>query len=87
MYKLIATFALLLGGIWALGGTSDTLASADHDPLDAVRPAVIEADGLDGFALPEGLAGLDGLTILRAIAKHHQCDTGFLTEGVLDANA
>jgi hypothetical protein len=25
---------------------------------------------------------LDGLTILRAIAKHHQRDTGFLTEGV-----
>ena len=24
----------------------------------------------------------DGLTILRAIAKHHQRDTGFLTEGV-----
>jgi hypothetical protein len=24
----------------------------------------------------------DALTILRAIAKHHQCDTGFLTEGV-----
>jgi hypothetical protein len=25
---------------------------------------------------------LDGLTILRAIAKHHQRDSGFLTEGV-----
>ncbi len=25
---------------------------------------------------------LDGLTILRAISKHHQRDTGFLTEGV-----
>ncbi len=24
----------------------------------------------------------DGLTILRAIARHHQRDTGFLTEGV-----
>lgn len=68
MYKLIATFALLLGGVWALGGTSDTLASADHDPLDAVRPAVIEADGLDGFALPEGLAGLDGLNTLVCTA-------------------
>ena len=56
----------------------------------AVTPVTHGAEGLDralagGFdliVLDLMLPRVDGLTILRAIAKHHQPGTGFLTEGV-----
>ena len=63
MYKLIAILTLLFAGSWALG-TSGTQASADHDALDAARPAIAQTSGLEGFSMPEGLAAPDGLNTL-----------------------
>ena len=46
-------------------------------PLGTLSPSEGERDGVRGHSYE-----LDGLTILRAIAKHHHGPHGFLTEGV-----